>query len=656
MTPPAAPALAFALLAAAPPEIDPAAVRAALEVEIVAPHETLARVRDFAESNVADMPPAEDADAWRAAAEGVRKRMLDEIVFAGKARAWRDIPTEPVWLDSVRPSPAAGYTIRKLRFEAVPGFWIPALLYVPDDLPADAKVPLSLNVNGHDPKGKSVDYKQIRCANMAKRGMIVLNLEWINMGQLAHPKNNHYLLNAIDLCGAGGHAVFHLAMSRGIDILLQHPNADPERLLVTGLSGGGWQTIFLSALDTRVKMAVPVAGYSSFKTRARHASDLGDSEQTPRDMAVFADYAHFTAMLAPRPALLVFNAKDNCCFRADHALPPLLAAAGPVYDLLGAPGNLSSHINNDPGDHNYGEDNRKALYRFIGEHFYRGRDFETGEIDVSAEVLPAEKLDVPLPGDALTLNDVAKSLAAPLPLDPTPPAEAEAAEAWAKAKREALRECLRAPNLAATPERVSRESIDGLGSVQRFRIEIGSFVVPAVLIIPPGANDPTDDRPVALVIADGGRKSDEVAKTVARLVADNRPVAVADILYHGECRIAERDFLHALLLSATGNPLLGIQSGQILALAARLNELAPNRSVELVALGEKTALAALAAAAIDKNKNFRRVTTPTPPPTLKSLVETAVDVSKHPAAFPYGLLEIADVPQLRALAGPAAAD
>ena len=71
-------------------------------------------------------------------------------------------------------------------------------------------------------------------------------------------------------------------------------------------------------------------GYSSFVTRAHFPTDLGDSEQTPVDLATVTDYAMMTAMLAPRAALLTFNAKDNCCFAADHALTPLLEAASPI--------------------------------------------------------------------------------------------------------------------------------------------------------------------------------------------------------------------------------------------------------------------------------------------------------------------------------------
>src|SRR3954452_5740565 len=121
-------------------------------------------------------------------------------------------------------------------------------------------------------------------------------------------------MNQFELCGTSGVSPFCLSMKRGLDVLLAHEHADPERVAVTGLSGGGWQTIFISSLDTRVKLTNPVAGYSGFRTRVRYLKDLGDSEQTPCDLATVADYTHLTAMMAPQPTLLTFNSKDNCCF------------------------------------------------------------------------------------------------------------------------------------------------------------------------------------------------------------------------------------------------------------------------------------------------------------------------------------------------------
>ena len=64
-------------------------------------------------------------------------------------------------------------------------------------------------------------------------------------------------------------------------------------------------------LDTRVTLANPVAGYSSLVNRADNGRDLGDSEQTPNDLGTLVDYTHMTAMVAPRPLLLTYNAEDD---------------------------------------------------------------------------------------------------------------------------------------------------------------------------------------------------------------------------------------------------------------------------------------------------------------------------------------------------------
>lgn len=157
--------------------------------------------------------------------------------------------------------------------------WIPALLYLPEKLVG--KSPVFLNVNGHDRNCKAADYKQSRCIHMARNGIMALNLEWFALGQLGTSGFTQSRMNQLDLCGASGVAPFYLAMSRGIDFLLTLEHADETRVGVAGLSGGGWQTIFISSLDTRVTLCNPVAGYSSFRTRIDNWSDLGDSEQTP---------------------------------------------------------------------------------------------------------------------------------------------------------------------------------------------------------------------------------------------------------------------------------------------------------------------------------------------------------------------------------------
>ena len=113
---------------------------------------------------------------------------------------------------------AAGYRIRKLRYEIVPGFFSAALLYEPTG-PA-ARRPAILNVNGHvGPPGKTVEYKQKRCITFAKNGIIALNLEWLGFGELSAKGNSHWYAPHLDLVGANGVGLFYLAMRKGLDYL-----------------------------------------------------------------------------------------------------------------------------------------------------------------------------------------------------------------------------------------------------------------------------------------------------------------------------------------------------------------------------------------------------------------------------------------------------
>ena len=130
------------------------------------------------------MPAVSSAAEWEKIARQLRADVLNRIVFrGGQARQWRDASTQTVWLETIAGGP--GYRIHKLRYEALPGLWIPALLYEPEQL--TGKTPVHLAVNGHDGNGKAAAYKQVRCINLAKRGIISLNIEWYGMGQLRTP-------------------------------------------------------------------------------------------------------------------------------------------------------------------------------------------------------------------------------------------------------------------------------------------------------------------------------------------------------------------------------------------------------------------------------------------------------------------------------------
>ncbi|HIM22962.1 MAG TPA: hypothetical protein EYM30_02055 [Verrucomicrobia bacterium] len=596
------------------------AIERALAQEIIGPDLALEEVRVFNETRVPDMPSVRSAAEWKAKAREYRRNVLNKVVFRGEAAKWRDTPLQVEWSAVIEGLP--GYRIRKLRFEAVPGWWIPALLYEPTKL--SGKRPVVLNVNGHDGKGKAADYKPIRCINQAKRGMIALNVEWIGMGQFAS-RMSHYQMNQMDLCGTAGIAPFFLNMSKGLDVLLSHPNADPKRVAVAGLSGGGWQTIFISSLDERVTLANPVAGYSSFKTRARHGMDLGDSEQTPNDLALYADYTHLTALLANRAALLTYNAKDNCCFTAGHALPPLLAAAQPIFRLLGRGEFLRSHINHDPGSHNFELDNRQQLYRFIGDVFYQGQEYDWQEIPSADEVKTYDELLVDLPEENGGFNSIALGLMETLPK----PFEGD--------KRRRLLEVVSAKNYTAKAKRVRGE-----GAMVHFQFQVGDdWTLPGTVFTP--------DAPMAttLLIADAGRKAQ--AERVESLLAKGRRVVAFDPFFFGESKIKSRDFLHVILMHAAGERALGVQASQISAVAEWAKK-QYRQPVELMSAGPRLSVAARLAAV--QSNAISALKLHDPMKSLKEVIRENKGANHMPEMMCFGLLESFDLPQIEALIAP----
>ena len=595
---------------------------------ILAPNQTTVEVQVFTATRVPAMAPAAAAADWSATAATLRRRVLDEVVLRGEARAWASAPVRVDWLDTL--ATPHGYSIRKLRYEVVPGLWLPALLYQPDRLAG--RVPVVLNLNGHEKTGVATPYIQERCINLAKRGILALNPEWLGRGQLLEEKGlDHYRMNQLDLCGTSGLAVFHLAAKRALDVALSLPGADSDRVAVTGLSGGGWQTIFLSALDERVRLANPVAGYSSYVTRVQFPSlDLGDSEQTPSDLATVVDYTHLTAMMAPRPTLLSYNAKDNCCFRADYALAPLVQAAAPVFRLAGAADRLQQHVNHDPG-HNYGRDNREAFYCFLRDQLLDGAaDFPLSEIPSEAEVRPAEALRVPLPAGNHDFHTLALRLSAHLPVAGKP-------------DRARLRDIVRAPayRVAAALAGAAR---DGDADVNRWRLRMDNdWTVPAVELAPPGA------RSTVLLLADAGRASAEAR--VRELLAAGRRVVAVDPFYFGESKIAGQPGLFAILVAAVGERPLGIQAGQVAAVARWLSRERGLGPVEVATEGPRTGLIGLVAAALEPDVIGGLVQREAMT-SLREIIRGDLTVMQRPEQFCFGLLREFDVPQIKALVAP----
>jgi len=187
---------------------------------------------------------------------------------------------------------AAGFHIEKLTYQSLPGFYVTALVYVPEN--GDTVHPAILVPSGHAANGK--DHYQALCQRLALRGYLVICWDPVGQGERSQfwdAKANKSRYNLI----CGEHAVMgnlaYLAGAnlarweiwdgmRAVDYLLTRSDVDGERISITGTSGGGFQTALLGALDERIKVVIPSCYITALPMRVENrifADPDSDPEQ-----------------------------------------------------------------------------------------------------------------------------------------------------------------------------------------------------------------------------------------------------------------------------------------------------------------------------------------------------------------------------------------
>lgn len=403
------------------------------------------------------------------------------------------------------------------------------------------------------------------CINQALKGMIALNLEWIGMGELNTRFNDHWFASQLDLVGMNGVGLFYLAMRRGLDYLAAHPNVDPERIGVTGLSGGGWQTITLSSLDPRVKVAVPVAGDVNLQGRLeRLPEEPGDFEQNPTEFLVGQDYSTLTAMRAPRPTLLIYNAEDDCCYRPPLVRPYVFDPVIPFYKLYGKDDAFQYYQSTLISAHNYGLEDRTQAYSIFIRQFHLTAD--SAEIPVGQYVKTFDELRGGSPPDNLTILGLARKMSGQLSRPPIP-VDSAGLKVWSDAQKAKLRDVVHYhPVIVAHIVRVANTHHNQIESVS-YRFEMSNGLsAPGVWL----RDVQTSDRaPLTIVINDKGKKgaATEVwdqAPEVANRIERGEQLLALDLMGMGVVSPDQPAELFAEMLAATGERPLGMEAAQLI--------------------------------------------------------------------------------------------
>jgi pimeloyl-ACP methyl ester carboxylesterase len=217
-----------------------------------------------------------------------------------------------------------GFSVEKLIFQSLPGVYVTALVYVPDD--HSRKHPAVLVPAGHAPDGKF--HYQSLSQRLAGRGYVVISWDPVGQGERSQfwdPTAGKSRYNLI----CGEHAVMgnlaYLAGAnlarweiwdgiRAVDYLLTRPEVDGERINITGTSGGGFQAALIAALDERIKVAVPSCYISALPMRISNrifADPDSDPEQDLFGMISSGlDHPGLLLLMYPRPVMVAAAVLD----------------------------------------------------------------------------------------------------------------------------------------------------------------------------------------------------------------------------------------------------------------------------------------------------------------------------------------------------------
>ena len=274
----------------------------------------------------------------------------------------------------------AHYTRNNILFTVAQNEQLPAYLYVPHQKGKAKKLPAMLVLHGTGDRGKKLVDGKIHLPNralakeLAQRGYVVIAPDYPSMGDLKDYDfdNDRYESGTMK-------AIFnHL---RSIDLLVERPDVDPERIGVIGHSLGGHNAIFVGAFDPRLKVVVSSCGWTPFDyyhigeeaskkyggrlgpwAQDRYMPKMRDKYELNGEKIPF-DFPEVIASLAPR-AFFSNSPLNDSNFDVE-GVKAGMASISETYKHLGAMDRLQ--VRYPEAEHDFPPTVRLEAYRFIAK-------------------------------------------------------------------------------------------------------------------------------------------------------------------------------------------------------------------------------------------------------------------------------------------------
>ncbi|MEE2707382.1 MAG: prolyl oligopeptidase family serine peptidase [Planctomycetota bacterium] len=265
------------------------------------------------------------------------------------------------------------FIVEQIHFQSRPGLYVTANLYRPKKV--EKPLPAILYVCGHGgvkkdgvSYGNKVHYHH-HGSWFARNGYVCLTIDSLQLGEIEaiHHGTYRYDMWWWHNRGYTPAGVEAWNCIRALDYLQTRAEVDADRIGVTGRSGGGAYSWWISAIDERIKCAVPVAGITDLQNHVVDGTVEGHCDCMFMVNTYRWDYPLVAALVAPRP-LLISNTDNDGIFPLDGVIRTH-AGVRKVYDLYGAKSKLALHIT--AGPHKDTQELRVHAFRWFN-HYLKG--------------------------------------------------------------------------------------------------------------------------------------------------------------------------------------------------------------------------------------------------------------------------------------------
>jgi acetyl esterase/lipase len=305
--------------------------------------------------------PVRNADDWAVR----RKHILDAMqVVMGTLPGDKDkVPLDLKESDTVT---TPRYVRKKITFAVEKDDRVPAWLLVPTGrkgkLPSVLCLHQTVAIGKDEPAGLGKNENLRYAHHLAERGYVTLAPDYPSFGE--------YKYDFAKSRWPSGSLKAVWNNMRAIDLLASLPEVDAERIGCIGHSLGGHNTLFTAAFDVRLKAVVSNCGFTTFPkyykgdlrgwTSARYMPRIATQFDSKPPKMPF-DFPEVLAAIAPR-ALLASAPVGDDNFEVS-GVKDCIAAAKPVYELLGAPEKLAA--NYPDCKHDFPPEVRKVAYEWL---------------------------------------------------------------------------------------------------------------------------------------------------------------------------------------------------------------------------------------------------------------------------------------------------